>query len=451
MKQFLMFWLAMWAITASAQPMYRLDSLFNWQDEVLPPSTAHFNTYNEVWGYARGGREYAIIGTTMGTHIFDVTDPAMSEEVEFIEGAATGPQIVHRDYHDFEDHLYMVSDEGASTLQIADLSFLPDSAPVVYDSNELFARCHNIFIDSSSARMYLCGGPLQFAVYSLEELAEPELLIHAPSDVPFWSNIGYVHDAFVRGDTAYLNTEWRGLFVVDFSDLSDVRMIGSLDSYTQSGYNHSGWLMQDAPYYAMADETHGMDLKIVDVSDMENLTVTDTIGSDVHEFSIVHNALYRDDLLFVSHYVDGLYVFECSDPAHPQLAGVFDTSDEPHVNNWYRGCWGVYPFLPSGNVLVSDMQTGLWVLGMQNVLSTGETAAVDRPLQIYPNPVKNQLTISPELRDADYSLMDMMGRSVGQGELGSDQRVDLSDLPHGVYILTLRHQDGHDAIRVVKD
>ncbi|MBK9286431.1 MAG: hypothetical protein IPN38_01805 [Flavobacteriales bacterium] len=41
-----------------------------------PPGSALYdNTYNAVWGYHRDGQEYAIIGSTMGTHIIDVTAP----------------------------------------------------------------------------------------------------------------------------------------------------------------------------------------------------------------------------------------------------------------------------------------------------------------------------------------------------------------------------------------
>ena len=50
-------------------------------------------------------------------------------------GRAVGPEIIHRDYHDYQGYLYAVSDEGAASLQIIDISTLPDSASVVYDSS----------------------------------------------------------------------------------------------------------------------------------------------------------------------------------------------------------------------------------------------------------------------------------------------------------------------------
>ena len=39
------------------------------------------NTYNECWGFKINDHEIAVIGSTAGTHFFDVTDPQNSIEV----------------------------------------------------------------------------------------------------------------------------------------------------------------------------------------------------------------------------------------------------------------------------------------------------------------------------------------------------------------------------------
>ncbi|TNF28511.1 MAG: choice-of-anchor B family protein, partial [Bacteroidetes bacterium] len=443
MKHILSVLIIFQAISASAQVSLNMDSLFNWRDTDLVPSSAHFNTYNEIWGYARDGKEYAIIGSTAGTHIFDVTEPANSEQVAFVEGKVTGPIIVHRDFHDYDDYLYMVADEGPSSLQIADLRFLPDSAPVVYDSGSLFPRAHNIFIDSTSARMYVCGGPLQFAVFSLDDPTSPTLLLNCPTEVSFWGPIGYVHDVYVRNDTAYLNAGPNGLFVVDFNDINNPQMVGSMDVYPQSGYNHSGWLMEDKPYYALADENHGRDVKIVDVSDYSDIHVVDTISTDVNVNSIPHNLIYKDDMLYISYYFDGVYVFDCSDPTKPEVAGFYDTSTEQHQSGVYRGCWGVYPFLPSGRILASDMQTGLWVLELNVVASTDQTLPEDLGVTtIYPNPASDILNISSVVGGSfGYQIYDAVGRTVMSGT--TDSQVKIERLLPGTYVLRLEAEEGH--------
>ncbi|MBL4593263.1 MAG: choice-of-anchor B family protein, partial [Flavobacteriales bacterium] len=368
MRYLLIVALSLIAFGTEAQTSLNMNLVYQWQDQSLVPSSAHFNTYNEVWGYAKDGREYAIIGSTAGTHIFDITDINNVDTVDFIPGKAQGSDIIHRDYDTYQDYLYIVSDEGASSLQIADLTFLPDSAPVVYDDDALIIRSHNIFIDTVSGNLYTCGGATnmgfnKLSVYSLSaDPTDPQFLINCENDVPFWSStIGYVHDIYVKNDTAYCNAG-TGLFIVDFTNMLNIQGLGSITSYLQQGYNHSGWLHPSGDYYALADETHGMDVKILDVTNFSNITFIDTIGSNVDEaLSIPHNLIFRGDNLYVSYYFDGLYVFNTSDPNNISLAGYYDTSTRPHLNNKYEGNWGIYPFLPSGKILASDLQEGLFV------------------------------------------------------------------------------------------
>ena len=76
--------------------------LYNWQDTTLVGSTAFNNPYNEIWGLQVNSAEIAIIGSTAGTHFFDVTTPSSATQVAFIAGAYTGSGVIHRDYHDFQ-------------------------------------------------------------------------------------------------------------------------------------------------------------------------------------------------------------------------------------------------------------------------------------------------------------------------------------------------------------
>ena len=48
----------------------------------------------------------------------------------------------------------------------------------------------------------------------------------------------------------------------------------------------------------------------------------------------------------------------------------------------YKGAWGVYPYLSSGNIIVSDMQTGLYIIDV----TSGTTHTIETNLKpsIYP-------------------------------------------------------------------
>ncbi len=440
-----------------AQDSLNVSVLFHWSVDTMPSSYYHDNTYNEIWGYAKNGREYAIIGSTMGTHIFDITNPSTAYQAVFIPGRVQGNQIVHRDFHDYQDYLYIVADEGSSSLQIADLRYLPDSAPVVYDSDTLIMRSHNIFIDSANARLYTCGGIVrgsgnQFSVISLQNPTAPYLLQNCYIDIPWWINtIGYVHDTYVKNNIAFLNAETRGFFIVDFSDLNNVQIIGSYTNYVQQGYNHSGWLHESDTIYAFADETHGTDIKVVNVADYQNIELIDTIGSNVDPNSIVHNLIFRGDFLFVSHYFDGLYIFNMENPDNIFISGYYDTSTRPHQNGKYEGAWGVYPLLPSGRVLVSDMQTGLWVFDVSNAVTSITQQAVSKELIVFPNPASNFIHVSnPEIKNQPYTLTDIRGKKIKSGIFANGYNViDVSGIPSGVYFLKTSNQSGVHFIKKI--
>lgn len=419
-----------------AQDKSNCSLLYNWYDDDLPSSFAHDNTYNEIWGYEADGHEYAIIGTTEGTHIFDLTD-GQEQEVAFVEGAVTGTQIVHRDYHDYQGYLYAVCDEGPSTLQIIDLSGLPNSVEVVYDSADLILRAHNIFIDEDSGLMYRCGGNDQFSVFSLENPELPELVIDCDAEVENWtSTVGYVHDVFVRDGVAYCNAGSNGLYIIDFSIPTEPVTLGSLEDYEDSGYNHSGWLHEEGTIYALADETHGKRVKIIDVSDPTDPQVIAFVHSDVNALSIPHNLIFEGDLLHISYYVDGYYVWDLSDPTNPSLFAYYDTSEYPHTSG-YKGAWGVYPFLSSGKQLVSDMQEGLFVfeLGATNINSAPDSFE----LGAYPNPLVSE-NVSIDLPNGFgdqvvINIYDQQGKLVDTQNLlvnGSTLAVPL-ELPKGIY------------------
>jgi len=454
MKYILFTALTLVMFSVSAQDSLNMSLAYHWEDNSLVASSAHDNTYNEIWGYTNNGREYAIIGTTAGTHIFDITDINNVDTVEFIPGKEQGSSIIHRDYDTYQNYLYIVSDEGASSLQIADLTFLPDSAPVVYDDDALIVRSHNIFIDTVSGNLYSCGGATnlgfnKLSVYSLSaDPTDPQFLINCENDVPFWSGtIGYVHDIYVKNDTAYCNAGTNGLFVVDFTNMSNVQGLGSLTNYFQQGYNHSGWLHPSGDYYALADETHGTDVKILDVTDFSNITFVDTLGSNIDDtISIPHNLIFHGDNLYVSFYFDGLYVFNTADVNNISLAGFYDTSTRPHDINKYEGNWGVYPFLPSGKILASDMQDGLFVFDVTFPTSVKDYNENNQfAFLAYPNPASNSITITTTLFEnaLDFTIVDVSGRVVKGGQLYKSQTtIQIEDLPSGFYAFSITKSNG---------
>jgi choice-of-anchor B domain-containing protein len=432
----------------------------------LPGSSNYDNTYNEVWGHAVNGKEYAIIGSTMGTHFIDVTNPANPTEAFFVEGGSAGGQIVHRDYREYQGYLYAVSNEGSSsTLQIIDMSDLPNSLEVVYDSDALIIKAHNIFIDKAKARLYALAvrTPNSFGAMSIYDLSNPI----APALLAFHNTLDgntvtFVNDAYVKNHIAYLNCGNDGVFVLDFTNASSPLLLGSITDYLLSGYNHSGYLTEDESYYYFSDESNGTGLKAVDVSNLSDLSVNlyFNAGAQGTNNSIPHYKVIAGNYLYVSYYYDGLQVFDISNPANPVHAMYYDTSTEPNMNS-YKGAWGVYPFLPSGNILVSDMQNGLFILGAVDFRVSINTEVLDGSilLDIFPQPTTAELHVRIQLDKATWNvqlqLFDLMGRNMynaahdltsGQNDITID---NLHALPAGAYLLKVQGDDWQLTERVL--
>jgi choice-of-anchor B domain-containing protein len=434
------------SVESQGQSALRL--VYHWHDTTLPASAVYANVYNDVWGYAAEGREYAIIGSTMGTHFFDVTDTTNIQLVDFVPGKAQGPDIIHRDYEHYRHYLYMVCDEGQSSLQIADLSFLPDSVHLVYDSDALFTRAHNIGIDTSSARMYtFAESSAAFNALGIYSLADPG----NPVWIGHWNGVGHVHGGYVLHDTAFCNSGYEGLWVMNFADPHNPQLITKLDTYQDQGYNHSGWWSEDRKAYVFTDENHGFRMKACAADDISNFAIESYFGSEIDSNSMAHNVIIRDTIAYVSYYHDGLWMFDISDLDSVTPIANYDTYLLPDHDS-YRGAWGVNPLLPSGLILISDMQSGLYVFAYEDtsqVINGGPSA--DDDIVIGPNPFISHVVVSTGL-EATLFMRDLQGRTILMQELsaGKTQVALEATLPCGLYHIEVVSEKGRFASLLFK-
>ena len=151
-------------------------------------------------------------------------------------------------------------------------------------------------------------------------------------------------------------------------------------------------------------------------------------------------------------YYDGYYLWNLADPLQPMLLGYFDTCLEPNTDS-YSGAWGTYPFLPSGHVLVSDMQTGLWVLDISIATSTSQ-ATRPAEFRISPTLTTGPVTITdlrPTATTTHVEVLDASGATVMSTSIGgSSFEVDMSSLCDGLYLVQVVSNDAMHTQRVVK-
>lgn len=248
---------------AFSQGSLNIELLDNWTDNGLISSSTKVR-YNDCWGYYDANKdiEYAILGSTEGHHFFEINNANKLIEIDFLKGKYIGFDVHHRDVKIYKNYAYMVCDEGNSSLQIVDLSFLPDSVHIVKEDTVNFVRTHNIFIDSANALLYACTvrsttQVFSLQIYSLIDPENPQLVYTEPG------NIAEVHDCYVRDNIAYLNCGFDGLRVYDFTTVSNPIFLQDLNIYQQQGYNHQGWMTPDGTKFILVMKPMVKNLKIV--------------------------------------------------------------------------------------------------------------------------------------------------------------------------------------------
>ena len=306
--------------------------------------------------------EYAIIGSRTKVHFLDVTNPTSPVlKAEFV-GGANSPW---RDFKTFDHYAYGVADSGNEGLMIFDLTALPSgSITLASQSNNDFGRAHNIYIDAPNERMYVVGSDTRgngVIIYSLADPLNPSII----ADINMTG--GYIHDIFVQGNIAYASHGFNGMYIYDMTTPTNPVLLANINT---GNFNHSSWITENGSHLIYAEEVpSGLPMGMIDLSGIaqSNLSITSTFSFPLlapnHTNVTYHNPYIIGDYAIVSSYLDGVIIVDISNPSNPQLAGWFDTFPTNTNYNGGSGCWGVYPYFPSGNIIASDISNGLFVLG----------------------------------------------------------------------------------------
>lgn len=310
---------------------------------------------SDVWGYVDdAGNEYALVGTFSGLSIVDVTDPGSPTEVYF----ESGVNSFWRDIKTWGSYAY-VSTEGGGGITIIDLSPLPGNittSTFFTGSVYPFTTAHDLYIDETG-KLYIFGsdygaGGAIICDLTVDPMNPVELGVYDEN---------YFHDGMARGDTLWGAAIYMGkLYAVDVSDPANPHVLGS--AFTPDEFTHNVWVSDNGQNVFTTDEVSGGFITAFDITDMDNIYEIDRVQSSPGSGVIPHNVHVVNNYLVTSYYTDGVVIHDASRPGNLIEVGNYDTSPE-HSGNGYYGCWGVYPFLPSGHILASDMEEGLYILG----------------------------------------------------------------------------------------
>ncbi|MGI9203914.1 MAG: choice-of-anchor B family protein, partial [Woeseiaceae bacterium] len=351
---------------------------------------------NDIWGFVdlNTGREYAIVGFNMGTAVFDVTDAENPLEVGFIDGQdAVWRDIKVYQFFDpaadrWKAYAFVTTDGSTDGLFVIDMTGLPHSIQRVNYPSDI-TRAHNVYATNTDfgtgialtddiPALIVAGatsnGNGRFRTYSL---ADPE----SPTLVSGGLGIGYMHDAASmliddpRKDSQCVNAGEFCQLLLDFNentfeiwDVTNAATPVQLSStpYPNVGYVHSGWWSEDKQYVFVHDELDERDsslpttLRVFLVSDLTSPTLAGTWSGPTN--AIDHNGFVRGNRYYMSNYSRGLTILDITNPATPVETGNLDTFpfDDPN-DSIFNGAWGTYPFFHSGNIAISDIDSGFYM------------------------------------------------------------------------------------------
>jgi choice-of-anchor B domain-containing protein len=312
---------------------------------------------SNIGGYVDSlGNEYALVGWNAGLTIVDVTNPDSIFVVQTIAGIPSN----WREVKTWSHYAYVTTEGCCDGLQIIDMSNLPGQVTSKYwkGSGAITGNLntiHALHIDNNGY-LYLFGSNLfngTAIIATLNDPWNPVYLGHLPNNV-------YVHDGYAYNDTLYSGHIYDGYFAIwDVTNKAVPVLINT--QMTPGAFTHNTWLNDERTVLFTTDEVNDSYLTSYDISNPSNIQELARIQLTPGSQSVVHNTHTLNNYEVVSWYKDGVAIVDASRPDNMIVTGYYDTYTQGSGGG-YEGCWGVYPYLPSGNLVVSDMANGLFVL-----------------------------------------------------------------------------------------
>ena len=366
---------------------------------------------NDCWGWTdpNNGKEYALMGLDNGTAIVDISTPNSPIYLGKIP-TETVPSS-WRDLKVYDNHVFIVSEAAGHGMQVFDLKQLRGldsqqnfSADYVYSG---YGHSHNIAINTESGYAYTAGAgstndPVGIHALNISNPTSPTLELELP-------DFGYSHDAQIvnyrgpdsdhTGKEIYMGSNETKVVFVDVTDKNNPQLISEF--LYDDEYTHQSWLTEDHRYALLGDELDELDqsaqpwvLKenaqsrtiVIDLNDLDNPILHFNYLSNTE--AIDHNGYIVDSNFYLANYTSGLRVIDIINIEQKSFTetGYFDTHIDDHTHNiihqnsprWsdpgdhtgakgdeieaFNGAWSVYPFFNSENIIISDINSGLFIV-----------------------------------------------------------------------------------------
>lgn len=321
------------------------------------------------------GEDYAYTGTHAqggGERMFvwKVTDP---ENIQLMDSVVVDARVVN-DVKVSEDATWaIITREGASNRRngIVVLDLADPAHPTILSelTDDLTAGIHNVWIMGDIVYA-VNNGTSALNIIDMSDPANPQ---HAGRfEIRPGETDKVLHDVWAEDGYAYLSYWDDGLVIADVGagthggTPTEPAFVSSINY--PAGNTHVAWRNRD--YVFLGDEIGTSDgmrgyIHVIDVSDIDE-------PKEVAKYELpeagAHNVWIEDDVLYIAYYQGGLRIVDVSGTLRGDLyrqgreIGFFRTeaAEGEGLAANSANAWGPQVF--KGNLFVSDMTSGLWVL-----------------------------------------------------------------------------------------
>lgn len=364
---------------ANGYPCNGYDLLLN-----IPLDALLATSGNDSWGWTdiENSREYALMGLNNGTAFIDITD---TDNPIYLGKLPTATEnSPWRDIKVYDSHAFIVSEASNHGMQVFDLKRLRNisNPPAEFTADKRFTEfgsAHNIVINEASGYAYIVGtnrnnslggGPL---FINIQDPINPVI------EGSFREG-GYSHDAQVityngpdldyTGKEILIGSNENEVVIADVTDKANPKTVSKI-SYANVGYAHQGWFTEDLAYFILGDELDERDFGnktrtiVFDFTDLDNPAYHfNYLGTSN---AIDHNGYVKGNTYYQANYTAGVRMINVTGAENKVFSevGFFDTYPDNN-NTAFNGVWNVYPYFPSGSIIISDINNGFFVIKKSN-------------------------------------------------------------------------------------
>ena len=382
------------------------------------------------WTDPVSGKEYALMGLNNGTGFIDISDPTNPiylgklPPTAWVDSSWRDMKV----YKDHVYIVSEAPDHGLQVFNLAGLRGVESKQVFSIDyTDNSFGNAQNIAINEDSGYAYIAGScnnndckddnseSKGLYVFNLAKPLAPELILEDP-------NFSYSHDAQIvtykgpdqkyDGKEIYIGSNEDRVVIVDVSDKANPKLISEF-KYDESvidndQYTHQAWFTEDFKYLLLGDEFDELEkgciasgfvncdlvdnikTYVIDVQDLEDPNLHFIYKSNLD--GIDHNGYIKGTEFYQASYTNGLRVIDVLNVDQKSFSekGFFNTyhhdEDDGIVEKssprWsdpgehkglkgeniesLNGAWSVYPFFKSENIIISDINSGLFIVKKQN-------------------------------------------------------------------------------------